>query len=724
MIGKLLKVALDIPLRCCFDYTDGDWVVGVGERVLVPFGSRQLSGIVHEVVEQGAEGYAGKIKAILAKPGDMPCLPASSLDLCRFVADYYQHPLGQVIAATLPAVFRATEVFTPPAPRQCYRARDVSALLASLPVRAKAQRRIAEALAELQTPAALRELAAPAMRWVRDWLAADWVEALPEKNLSALPAQSAPTLHGEQMAAVESIASTPGFASFLLFGITGSGKTEVYLHAIADKLLQQRQVLVLVPEINLTPQLVDRFRARFPAARIVSLHSGLNETERAIGWLAAQSGEADIVLGTRLAVFTPMPNLALIVVDEEHDSSYKQQDGLRYSARDVAVYRANQAQIPIILGSATPSLESWRNAEAGRYRLLELKSRAAAGAVLPTLRLLSMRRAPQREGLHEAAIAAIDAAMARNEQALVFINRRGYSPVLACGECGWMAVCRHCSARLVLHLSERRLRCHHCGHDAPVVHRCPDCGNQDLKPLGRGTQRLEAALQALFPDRRVLRIDRDSTRRKGSLDAALNAVHAGETDILIGTQMLAKGHDFSRLNCVVVLEADTGLFSVDFRAEERLFALLTQVAGRAGRREQPGEVLIQTQFPEHPFYARLLERDYRAFANQTLQERRMLRLPPWSSWALFRAEAKQLDSAMAFLQEIRRCFPEVPGLTVYEPVVSGMVKKAGMERAQLLITAELRGQLIQALARAMPEIEVLKTRNVRWSLDVDPIEVG
>jgi len=722
--GKLLKVALDVPLRCCFDYAAGDFVVGVGERVFVPFGSRLLSGLVYEMAEPGDDGFAGKIKPIMASPGDMPCLPATSLDLCRFVADYYQHPLGQVIAATLPAVFRAPEVFTPPAPRLLYRARDCASLLASLPARAKAQHRVAQVLAEAQTPAALRELAAPAMRWVRDWLAAGWVEALPEADLPAPPAQPAPALHAEQQSAVESIAGAQGFASFLLFGITGSGKTEVYLHAIADKLRQKKQVLVLVPEINLTPQLVERFCARFPAARIVSLHSGLNETERAVGWLAAQAGEADIVLGTRLSVFTPMPALGLIVVDEEHDASYKQQDGLRYSARDVAVYRANQAQIPIVLGSATPSLESWRNAEAGRYRLLELKSRAVSGAVLPTLRLLSMRRAPQREGLHEAAIAAIAAAMARKEQALVFINRRGYSPALACNECGWMAVCRHCSARLVLHLSERRLRCHHCGHDAPVVHRCPDCGNQDLKPLGRGTQRLEASLQELFPDQRVLRIDRDSTRRKGSLDAALNAVHAGDADILIGTQMLAKGHDFPRLNCVVALEADTGLFSVDFRAEERLFALLTQVAGRAGRREQPGEVLIQTQFPEHPFYARLLERDYRAFANQSLQERRALRLPPWASWVLFRAEAKQLDQAVSFLQGIRSCFPALPGVTLYDPVASSMVKKAGMERAQLLIAAELRGQLIQALALAMPGIEAIKARNVRWSLDVDPIEVG
>ena len=481
---------------------------------------------------------------------------------------------------------------------------------------------------------------------------------------------------------------------------------------------------MLVPEINLTPQLVARFCARFPQAQIVSLHSGLNETERAQGWLAASRSEAQIVLGTRLAVFTPLPKLGLIVVDEEHDTSYKQQEGLRYSARDVAVYRAHQRQVPVVLGSATPSLESWRNAEQGRYRLLTLAKRAASGAVLPELRLLPMRRAPQREGLHESAINAIAQTLERGEQALIFINRRGYSPALVCNECGWAAVCKHCSARLVLHLSERRMRCHHCGHEARIPHACPDCGNQDLKPLGRGTQRLEVALQDIFAQRRILRIDRDSTRRKGSLDAALQAVHAGDADILIGTQMLAKGHDFPRLNCVVVLDADTGLFSVDFRAEERMFALLTQVAGRAGRREAPGMVLIQTQFPEHPFYARLLARDFRQFANHALKERRDMQMPPFASWALFRAEARQLEQATEFLREVRQCMPDLPGLTVHEPVAAGMVRKAGFERAQLLLAAHARPVLMHALRSAMPAIDSIKSRNIRWSLDVDPVEVS
>ncbi len=722
LTDQTVKVALDLPLRRSFDYADASFSPAVGERVIVPFGSRRISGIV---IETGGvvSDFSCELRALADRPADMPPLPADLLALCRFVADYYQHPLGQVIAATLPAVFRSEEVFSPPPPRVVYRANDAAALTAGLPARASAQRRVAAALAQPQTPSALRQLAAPAMGWVRDWLAAGKLETLPEPAPGAQSPQTPPPLNPEQQAASEAIAAAEGFASFLLFGVTGSGKTEVYLQAIEKKLGQGLQTLVLVPEINLTPQLVARFGARFPQARIVSLHSGLNETERAVGWLAACGGEADIVLGTRLAVFTPLPKLGLVIVDEEHDPSYKQQDGLRYSARDVAVYRANQRNVPIVLGSATPSLESWRNMQVGRYRLLELKNRAVPGSVLPSLRLLPMRRTPQRDGLNEVAISAIGAALARGEQALVFINRRGYSPTLACNECGWVASCRHCSARLVLHLAERRLRCHHCGYDAPVVHACPDCGNQDLKPQGRGTQRLEATLQTLFPGRRVLRIDRDSTRRKGSLDAALDAVHAGEADILIGTQMLAKGHDFPRLNCVVALEADTGLFSVDFRAEERLFALLTQVAGRAGRREQPGEVLIQTQFQDHPFYASLLARDYRAFAERALEERRQLHLPPCASWALFRAEAKRIDEARDFLCSVRQCFPLIAGVVIHEPVAATMVRKAGQERMQMLIEASGRAALIQSLASAMPAVEVLKARGVRWSLDVDPVEV-
>ena len=718
---SVVQVALDVPVPRFFSYAvEGD-VPGIGERVFVPFGPRTLSGVV--VGLDDVEGVGVELKKVLAVPHDLPGLPQSWLALCRFVADYYHQPLGRVIATALPGAFRASEVFTPSKPVWLYRCADVEALLAQLPARATAQRRVAQALAVAQTPANLRALAAPAMRWVESWQASGWIEALAAAPAETSPAEAAAMPNADQTAAIEAITAADRFSPFLLFGVTGSGKTEVYLQAIAHVLTQGRQALVLVPEINLTPQVESSFRARFPLARIISLHSRLNDTERAMGWLAAMRGEVDVVLGTRLAVFTPLPQLGLIVVDEEHDASYKQQDGVRYSARDVAIYRANQERIPVVLGSATPSLESWRNVEAERYRLLELPARAVPGAVLPALRVLSMRRAPQRDGLHETAIAAIDTALARGEQALVFINRRGYAPTLACGECGWVASCKYCSARLVLHLGERRLRCHHCGHEVRIPPACPDCGNQDLKPLGRGTQRLEESLQSLFPGRCILRIDRDSTRRKGAMDSALESVHAGKADILIGTQMLAKGHDFPLLNCVLVLEADSGLFSVDFRAEERLFALLTQVAGRAGRREQPGEVLVQTRFPEHPFYAQLLRRDYRLFANQVLKERRDLRLPPFAFWALFRAEGRQLDIALEFLRAVKQCFVLQPGVTVGDPVAATMLKKSGQERAQLLISAETRQTLQRALADALPAVEQLKTGRARWFLDVDPAEI-
>ncbi|SFN95333.1 replication restart DNA helicase PriA [Formivibrio citricus] len=716
------QVALDVPLTRLFSYAVDGGLLAVGERVFVPFGHRVLSGVVAGL-EEVAEGSM-TLKAVQSVPRDLPCLSPEWLALCRFVADYYHHPLGQVIATALPAVFRIPEVFTPAQPPLLYRCDDVEALLARLAARATAQRRVAQALAVPQTAASLRALAAPAMRWIASWLEQGWIEAVPETAMAkGKAATNAPVPNPEQARAVEAIASAEGFVPFLLFGVTGSGKTEVYLQTIATVLARGKQALVLVPEINLTPQAESAFRARFPQARIVSLHSRLNDSERAQGWLAAMRGEADIVLGTRLAVLAPLPRLGLVVVDEEHDASFKQQDGLRYSARDIAVYRASQEGIPVVLGSATPSLESWRNAESGRYRLLELPARAVPGAALPELRVLSMRRAPQRDGLHESAIAAIGRALDRGEQALVFINRRGYAPTLACGECGWSASCRHCSARLVLHLGARRLRCHHCGYELRIPPACPDCGNQDLKPLGRGTQRLEENLQALFPGRNILRIDRDSTRRKGAMDAALEAVHAGEADILVGTQMLAKGHDFPRLNCVLVLEADSGLFSVDYRAEERLFALLTQVAGRAGRREQPGEVLVQTQFPEHPFYAQLLQRDYRVFADRALSERRDLRLPPFAAWALFRAEAQQLDSALEFLRTVKQCFVPEPGLTIGDPVAATMLKKSGLERAQLLVSAENRQLLQRALAMAEPAMDRLKAGRIRWSLDVDPAEV-
>ncbi len=714
-------VALDVPLKKLFAYAIPNMTLAVGSRVLVPFGPRRLSGVVMELRSDTAD-FTGTPKSIAAAFSDLPALPSDTLQLCQFVADYYHYPIGAVLSAALPTAFRGTSAFNEPSAASVYFVDDMPILLDQISKRAHAQRRVAQALLVPHTPAALRRLHDSAWRWVKAWHEAGWVQAAAEECHVGVASPVLP-LNAEQTVVVSELTAATQFSPFLLYGITGSGKTEVYLQTITQVLARGLQVLVLIPEINLTPQLEGRFRARFPGVRMAALHSGLNNTERAVNWLAALRGEAQIVLGTRLAVFTPLPKLGLIVVDEEHDPSFKQQEGLRYSARDVAVYRARQANVPIVLGSATPSIESWANAKAKRYRLLPLTQRAVPGAVLPKITLLPTKNVGLVDGLHVMAIAAMHAALARGEQVLIFLNRRGFSPVLQCGECGWMASCLHCSARLVLHLKQRCLRCHHCGHEEAITPACPDCGNHDLKPVGQGTQRMEESLPQHFPGKKILRIDRDSTSKKGELDAALAQVHSGEADIIIGTQMLAKGHDFDRLNCVIVLNADTGLYSVDFRAEERLFALLTQVAGRAGRRETPGEVFIQTAFSDHPFYHQLLARDFAPFANRTLEERNMLLLPPASAWALFRADAPELEQALAALAKIRLCIAPEPNLTLNHPVAATMLKRAGVERAQLLIAAQTKAQLQAVLDEALPAIQALKLGKVRWTLDVDPVEV-
>jgi len=480
---------------------------------------------------------------------------------------------------------------------------------------------------------------------------------------------------------------------------------------------------VLVPEINLTPQLQARFQLRFPGAEIVSLHSGVADGERARGWVQAARGDAHIVLGTRLSVFTPLPRLGLVVVDEEHDGSFKQQDGLRYSARDVAVYRARQAGIPIVLGSATPSLETWHNASSGRYTLLRLCERAVAGAQPPRWTLLPTRRQPLQDGLHARTLAAIAERLARGEQSLIFLNRRGYAPVMHCSECGWLAACNRCSARLTVHLREHRLRCHHCGWEERFPPVCPGCGNSDMKPLGQGTQRLEATLAEHFPKARILRIDRDSMRLKGSFESALETIHAGEADILVGTQMLAKGHDFPALTLVAVVGADSGLYSADFRASERLYAQLAQVAGRAGRADKPGEVLLQTDFPEHPLYQALQDDDYAAFAETELAERRQAGFPPFLHQAILRAEADTLTEAITFLRQALAQAPDDAAVTVWDPVAANMVRLASRERAQLLVQSTARSRLSAFLAQWLAGLRQLRAGKVRWALDVDPLDI-
>jgi primosomal protein N' (replication factor Y) len=594
---------------------------------------------------------------------DIAPFKADELELFEFCAAYYQRPLGEVIAASLPP-----------------RLRQVS------------RRKIA-------TPACEPDVA-PGFR-----------------NAHALTA--------EQRAAVDACLEGAGrFHPVLLQGVTGSGKTEVYLHVIAETLARGRQALLLVPEIGLTPQFEAQVRERFPGARLMAAHSHLGEGERAATWVAAQSGAAQVVLGTRLAVLMPFHDLGLIIVDEEHDPSYKQQEGLRYSARDLAVRRAQRLGIPVILGSATPSLESYSNARDGKYVLARLAARATAGAQMPSVRTVDTRADRPHEGLTYALTEAIRARIARGEQSLVFVNRRGFSPVLFCRTCNWHSTCTRCSANLVLHLRDRELRCHHCGHRERVPKQCPGCAGTDLAPIGHGTQRVEETLQAAFPTARIARIDRDSTSRKGSLGGMLQKVRDGEIDILVGTQMLAKGHDYPKLTLVGVLDSDSALFSADFRAAERLFSQLVQVSGRAGRADRPGEVLIQTDFPAHPIYAAAATQDYERFAAAALDDRRIADFPPFAHLALLRAESKKSGEAASFLEGAVRSARRISTqVEVFDPVPAPLERKAGFERAQLLVRGRSRATLQPFLQQWKAALAEKADRRVRWSLDVDPQEV-
>jgi primosomal protein N' (replication factor Y) len=605
-----------------------------------------------------------KLKAVDAILRDMPALPPTWIALCEFCARYYQAPLGEVMAFALPPMLR----------------------------RGKLPRSVK-----------------------------------PKPDLDAVPPAPTfglPTLLPHQQAAVTAIGATTSFQTFLLHGVTGSGKTEVYLRAIDAVLAAGGQALMLVPEIALTPQLQERVAKRFPQAPIVSAHSGMPDAARARGYLEALEGRADIVLGTRLSVFMPLPRLKLIVVDEEHDGSFKQQDGIRYSARDVAIWRAHQAGIPIVLGSATPSLETFHHAHSGRYTLLELPDRAVAEA-MPTVRAVDTRREKLQDGLSSALLAALALRLERKEQSLVFLNRRGYAPVLACPPCGWISHCTRCAANLVVHLADRRLRCHHCGFETPIPRACPDCGNVDLQPFGRGTQRLEDMLGQRFPQARILRIDRDSASTPAKWEALLRQIHNGEVDILIGTQMLAKGHDFPRLTLVGAVGADAALFAADFRAPERLFAQLMQVGGRSGRADLPGEVLIQTEYPEHPLYQALVDHDYGRFARAQLEEREVAGFPPYSFQALLRAEAREMAQSLDFLATARAVAETLANewITLYDPVPMRMARLMTLERGQLLVESLNRPALQAFLTAWMEQLYTLKMpAGLRWHLDVDPTD--
>ncbi|KRC74885.1 primosomal protein N' [Achromobacter sp. Root83] len=681
-----VRVALDVPLPGPFDYRS-DTPITAGLRVIVPFGRRKMIGVV---VDNPAEPSFDpkQIRPIEEVLDDLPPLTEDWLRMARFAADYYQRPLGEVMLPTLPPPLRK--------PTAYQGKRSAGGPVARLDGRKR--------------------------KTVRARAAAD----------------QPPELNDAQRTAVDTIGALTGFKPVLLHGVTGSGKTEVYLRAAEQVLAAGRQVLLMVPEINLTPQLEGALRARLEALvgpeGLAVMHSGLSDGERVQAWARAQRGEARMLLGTRMSIFAPLSKLGLIVVDEEHDASYKQQDGLRYSARDLAVWRAHDLNIPVVLGSATPSLETWQHAERGRYLRLTLPGRARS-STLPSMRLVDTRRLQMKHGMSPQLLEAIGQRLERKEQSLIFLNRRGYSPVLHCQSCAWVSNCPRCTAFTVLHRTDgrgHRLQCHHCGYQAPVPRACPECGDQDLAPMGRGTQRVEEHLAELFPEARILRIDADSTRKKGSAEALFASVHAGEVDILVGTQMVAKGHDFARLGLVGVLNADSMLFAHDFRAPERLFAQLMQVAGRAGRHQGNGEVLIQTGYPEQPVYQALLRHDYAGFARHALHERESTGLPPFVYQALLTAEARELKVAQAFLERARVLpegewaadFPGLNAIMLYDPVPLRVVRVANIERAQLLVESSSRPALQAFLASWSHHLPYLANEaRVRWQLEVDPLEI-
>ena len=661
---KTLRVALDVPLEENFDFLALEGVeTPPGSLVVVPFGRSRKVGVV--VLEgTGSTIALARLRAIEARVEDVPPLGAADLGLFEFCAAYYQRPLGEVIAACLPPRLRQPSRRRIPAPE---------------PARAPTPHGFSSA----------HELTAP------------------------------------QREAIEAVrAGAGGFHPVLLHGVTGSGKTEVYLRLIADTLDRGRQALFLLPEIGLTPQFEAQVRKRFPGASVYAAHSHLNEGDRARAWLAAQSGAAQVVLGTRLAVLMPFRDLGLAIVDEEHDGSYKQQEGLRYSARDVAVRRAQKLGIPVVLGSATPSLESIANVRDGRYALARLPQRASAGSAMPAIRTVDTRADRPHDGLTFALVDAIRKRLARQEQSLIFLNRRGFSPVLFCRACSWHSTCTRCSANLVMHRRDGELRCHHCGRRSRIPAACPTCHAADLAPVGHGTQRLEDALREALPGARIARVDRDTTARKGELKRVFDAVRAGTIDVLIGTQMLAKGHDYPRLTLVGVVDCDSALFSADFRAAEKLFAQLVQVSGRAGRADRAGEVIIQTDFPTHPLYAAVASHDFDRFASDALAERRVAGFPPYSFLALLRAESKKAGEPTTFLRDAARVARGLrAAVEVFDPVPATLERKAGFERAQLLVRASSRAALQPFLRRWRSALLERGERRVRWSLDVDPQEV-
>jgi primosomal protein N' (replication factor Y) (superfamily II helicase) len=732
-VPLILQIALDTPLRRVFDYLPpGDIErsgstpsLELGVRVRVPFGRRHLLGILVGTSE-GSSIASAKLKAALEILDDRPVFDAITFDLLCWAAEYYHHPIGEVMAAALPVSLRTGE----PAERlpESWTLTEAGRerLLDSGAGRAPRQRALLAWLAERRS-ATVAEAGGFKRSHFKDLEERGWIraETVPIEPATFALRPSEVALTDAQTQVVGAINDSLGrFEAHLLYGVTGSGKTEVYLRVIASALARGGgQVLVLVPEIALTPQLVERFRRRFSAG-VVVMHSALKPSLRRDAWRAAHSGHARIIIGTRSAVFTSLRNLALIVVDEEHDASYKQHEGFRYSARDLAVWRAQRARVPIVLGSATPSLETLENVAQGRYSRLSLPHRVGTAQV-PRMVLIDLRKHASEQGLSQPAMQAMAAHLKDGGQVIVFLNRRGYAPSLFCNTCGWIAPCLRCDARMTLHRRAAQLRCHHCGAQAKVPVICGNCG-QALNPVGQGTERVEETLARLFPDAPLARLDRDTAGSHGAMEAVLERVRLGEARILVGTQMLTKGHDFPDVSLVVILDADQGLFASDFRATERLAQTITQVAGRAGRAARLGEVLIQTSYPEHPLLTRLIEGGYDGFAAIALDERRAAHWPPFSRLALLRAEAKDSVGLDRFLRaaaaEGRTAADGA--VSVLGPAIALMARRADHFRAHLLIETAARASLQRFLAQWLPVVESLPMpTGLRWSIDVDPLEV-
>jgi primosomal protein N' (replication factor Y) len=721
----ILQVVLDTPLRRQFDYlapSGSGAHAAPGQRVLIPLGKRRAIGVIAALAER-SELPASRLKRALEIIDTEPLWDPVTFALLCWAADYYHHPQGEVLFSAIPVALRKGGSAKRSELAWRLSERGLAAL-ATLPRIGRRQRQLIELIGgdSVTTEAVSGHGLAAALKSLA---ARGWLESLerPEPAPRAGPGCAGPKLTADQSAACDAIGTAlDRYAAFLLHGVTGSGKTEVYMQLIERVLAAGRGALVLVPEIALTPQLVARFQERLTVP-VVALHSSMADGARFAAWRAAATGAAPVVIGTRSAVFTPMPALGLVVVDEEHDPSYKQQDGFRYSARDLAVARAQRADVPVVLGSATPSLESLANAAAGRYTKLALPERTGR-AGKPRVAVIDLRQHAVRDGISQPALAAIERHLGAGGQVLVFLNRRGYAPTLFCPGCAWIAPCTACDARLTVHLRHARLTCHHCGAEQAMPYGCPRCGTE-LRPVGEGTERVEATLAQHFPRAPLVRVDRDVIRRRGDIERALNSVVDGSARILLGTQMLTKGHDFPDVTLVVVMAADQGLFGADFRASERLAQQIVQVAGRAGRGDRPGEVLIQSAYPQHPLLQCLISEGYEGFAARALEERRAARWPPYSHLALLRADGPSRAEVHGFLREALAAAPdERKGLRLLGPAPASMERRAARYRAQLLVESPARATLQRFLSEWLARVEQLRpARSLRWSVDVDPIEV-